>query len=283
MTGASGMSSDERPVWSDSCQWTDLAMLCSDFEDWSDHLAAKADWKRCWTAKLHRAGRETIASIRDIAELRIADYEPVRHFSWRRNQVYRPGLHHMVSTGRHHGFESLDEARVLMMLDFAGDATHVLSQPMELGFIADGESICHIPDFLVDTRMRRWLIDVHRPDRMNPDDQIKFAAAARVAAACGWSYAVVTGWRSPMWSTVDAFSAQRRPLVDHLELIGILTQAASRGPSTFGELARVTAVPVIARAFLLHLLWHRRLGVDLVRPLGDRSVIRSGARADADR
>jgi hypothetical protein len=33
-----------------------------------------------------------------------------------------------VSTGRHHGFESLEEARLLLALDFAGDLVDVLTQ-----------------------------------------------------------------------------------------------------------------------------------------------------------
>jgi hypothetical protein len=42
----------------------------------------------------------------------------------------------MVSTGRHHGFESLAEQRVLLALDFAGNLVEVLAQPFELRFAA---------------------------------------------------------------------------------------------------------------------------------------------------
>jgi hypothetical protein len=32
-------------------------------------------------------------------------------------------------------------------------------------------------------------------------------------------------------------------------------------------------MPVVARAWALHLLWHRRIGVDLSSPLLDRSFV----------
>jgi hypothetical protein len=54
-------------------------------------------------------------------------------------QRHRPGLQFMVSTGRHHGFESLEEARVLLALDFAGDVTDVVSQPLKLRFGTSAE------------------------------------------------------------------------------------------------------------------------------------------------
>lgn len=45
-----------------------------------------------------------------------------------------------------------------------------------------------------------------------------------------------------------------------------------------GSWAELTVAPPIARACLLHLLWHRRLG-DLFAPLGDGSPRRSKAAA----
>jgi SpoVK/Ycf46/Vps4 family AAA+-type ATPase len=49
----------------------------------------------------------------------------------------------LVSTGRHHGFESLEEARVLLAPDFSGDIVDVVSQPMQLQFPAGGGSREH--------------------------------------------------------------------------------------------------------------------------------------------
>lgn len=41
-----------------------------------------------------------------------------------------------------------------------------------------------------------------------------------------------------------------------------------------------SSLPAVARAHALHLLWHRRLGVDLSRPLGDHSLVRPAPEDD---
>jgi hypothetical protein len=139
VTVSSETTPDVCPVWSDTCRWTDLAILSFGFQDWFDHLMLERNWMTIWTATLRHLGSDVVVMIRDVPVLPCTSYEPVRHFSWRRDQVHRPGLYFMVSTGRHHGYESLAEARALLMLNFAGNVTHVLSQPMELRFVADSE------------------------------------------------------------------------------------------------------------------------------------------------
>ena len=54
---------------------------------------------------------------------------------------------------------------------------------------------------------------------------------------------------------------------------GRLLRAAAEGPAAFGDLVAATPLPAVARAHALHLLWRRRLGIDLARPLGDRSLV----------
>jgi hypothetical protein len=100
----------------------------------------------------------------------------------------------MVSTGRHHGFESHAEQQLLLVLDFAGELIEVLSQPFRLTFIsADGPGD-HIPDFLAVTRAGSWLIDVRPGERIKAEDRVRFAAASEIALSCGWRYVVVPGW-----------------------------------------------------------------------------------------
>lgn len=50
----------------------------------------------------------------------------MRGFSWRRAQQHRSDLQFLVSTGRHRESESLEEARLLVVLGFAA-AVGVLS------------------------------------------------------------------------------------------------------------------------------------------------------------
>ena len=76
-----------------------------------------------------------------------------------------------------------------------------------------------------------------------------------------------------MLTGIDALSAQRRDLEDRLGLQDRLLRAASAGPAAFGEMVAATPLPTVARAHALHLLWRRRLGIDLSRPVGDASLV----------
>jgi hypothetical protein len=94
-----------------------------------------------------------------------------------------------------------------------------------------------------------------------------------VALALGWRYFVVTGWRPNVFTTVDAVSAQRRAVGDPLGLRELLVAVAQGGPVRFAELVAATALPVVARAQALHLMWHHRLVVDLAVALGEGSLV----------
>jgi hypothetical protein len=265
--------------WSHTCNWVDLAMLAVVPEAGAAGLVIDSGWPGRWTASFRTSAGEMTAPVRALGALPVSECVPVRKFSWARSQRHRCGLQYMVSTGRHHGFESLAEARLLMMLDFAGGVVEVLSQPMRLRFVAEDGSREHIPDFLAETESGRWLIDVRPAERIRPRDEVAFAAASQVAGLMGWGYAVVSGWRQPAMATVDTLSSQRRALADPLRTIDALKSTAAAGDCRFDELVAATRAPAIARAFLLHLLWRRELGIDLARPLQDQSVVALAADA----
>jgi len=91
---------------------------------------------------------------------------------------------------------------------------------------------------------------------------------------------VVGGWRPYVMTTLDTLSAQRRPLSDPLGLAGELLAAAAAGPVRFADLAAATRYPVIARAFAIHLIWHRALAIDLAGPFGDGTLVWRGGTRD---
>ncbi|MEH0419667.1 TnsA-like heteromeric transposase endonuclease subunit [Streptomyces sp. B21-083] len=221
---------------------------------------------------MNLGGSELTVPVRDLAQVQLSGAGPVRWFSWHRRQRHRPELQYMVSTGRHHGFESLEEARVLLALDFASRVRDVVPQPLKLEFrTGDGRRV-HVPDFLVLARTGVCLVDVRPLDRVRTKDAESFAAAFEAALACGWDYVLAARWRPHVLAGLDVLSSQRRPLPDPLGLrAGLLDAARSR--VTFGELAEGSAVPALARAELLHLFWHRSIGIDLTVPLTDRSLV----------
>lgn len=70
----------------------------------------------------------------------MAVMQPMHRFTWSTRQQHRRRLQIMVSTGRHHGFESLAEQRLLLVLDLAGEVLHVLGKPFRLRYTVDGQS-----------------------------------------------------------------------------------------------------------------------------------------------
>ena len=200
----------------------------------------------------------------------------MRFFTWRRDQGHRPGLPFVQSTGRLHGAESLEEGRVLLALDFAGDVLEIASQPLRLRFLGATRTRVHTPDYLVRTRSGVWLIDVRPANRIEDADRESFSAAAMLARECGWGFVVAAGWLPHTKVTLDWLSSRRRPMKDPLKVGPALLARTAAGLLTFGELAASSTFPPVARAQLLHLLWHRRLGMDLREPLRDATVLFAG-------
>ncbi|MFF7725123.1 TnsA-like heteromeric transposase endonuclease subunit [Streptomyces sp. NPDC008001] len=227
-------------------------------------------WSTTW-----KFGQTSITSpVRDLDRADLRRSVPVRRFTWRMDQFHRPGLEYLMATDRHHGFESHEEERLLLVADFAAGLVEALCQPFRLRFFSDGKAIRHTPDFLLVTGSGLLLIDVRPGDRIKPEDALKFAATAETALSAGWQYGVVAGWRRHVWTNVDALSAERRPTPDVLGIQGQLRWIAAQGPLAFGELTGRCRIPAIARAHAIHLLWHRHLGVNLSGPFGDASLIR---------
>jgi hypothetical protein len=174
-----------RAVWSHACSWVELALSVAGGGQAVRHLVVGPEWTTRWTATCRFAEGDVVVPVQELASVPTAGRGPVRRFSWHRAQRHRSGLAFLVSTGRHHGFESLQEARLLLMLDFAGGVSDVLSQPLRLRFVADDGPREHIPDFLACTTSGWWLIDVRPVGRIGPRDEVAFAAAAEVAFAGG--------------------------------------------------------------------------------------------------
>ena len=231
-------------------------------------------WMKRWTMRFATPSGEVTVPVAELSgspgsPLAAA---PVRRFTWSRRQWHRPGLQYLVCTGRHHAFESLAEQRLLLVLDFLG-VTDVVAQPLELRLTTVDGWARHVPDFLVTARDGVWLVDVRPAGRVGDDDRLRFAASAEAAVVMGWRYVVVTGWRPHVVGVLDAVSAQRRPLADPLGVRPELFQAATAGPMEFATLAEATSQPVAARAHALHLIWHRRLAMDLAAPLGEHTLV----------
>ncbi|PNE43456.1 TnsA-like heteromeric transposase endonuclease subunit [Streptomyces noursei] len=233
-------------------------------------LALGEGWTRRWTVTWRNRSGEVTSPVASLGQTPWAGSVPMRGFTWRRDQRHRPGLEYMVSTGRLHGFESLEEDRLLRVLDFCGRVQVLISQPFRMRFEADGRWRRHTPDYLVVSDDGIFVVDVRPAGLIKPEDMESFAATHEVSLVCGWRYVVAAGWLPHVQASLDAMYARRRSTGDPLNLRPGLLAAAEQG-ATFGEASNGSQFWPVARAQLLNLLWHRRLGVDLSEPLTNTS------------
>lgn len=263
--------------WSDTSTLHDLARMHDISADAYSQLDMRSDWSARWTTAW-RFGRTAAGyAVKDLGEVDMTSSVPVRRFTWRTDQWHRPGLGYLVSTGRHHGFESFEEELLLLAADFSGSLVEALAQPFRLRFQSVNGSIAHTPDYLLLTDGTPWLIDVRPAERIEPEDEVKFAAAAEVALVAGWNYSVVAGWHDHVVGLIDTLSAGRRRMSDPLRVQEQLLLAAEDGPQPFGTLVQRCSLEAVARAHAIHLLWHRRLGLQISGPLTDASAVRLSA------
>ncbi|MFE1956557.1 TnsA-like heteromeric transposase endonuclease subunit [Streptomyces sp. NPDC059479] len=260
-------------VWSHACTLDDLCVPYVLPGQAVQQLDAGSGWTRRWTTTWKTGEADVVCPVRDLTSASMLLSVPVRRFSWRTGQQHRPGLECLVSTGRQHGFESLAERRLLLGLDFAGGVSEVLSQPFQLRFISEEGPGSHVPDFLALGRGAAWLVDVRPAERIKPEDELRFAAAAQAAASAGWRYIVVTGWRRHVMTGIDSLSVRRRNMTDRLGLQQQLLTGVRERPQRFVELVEGTSLPTVARTHAVHLLWHRRLAMDLGQPLKNATWI----------
>lgn len=265
----------ETRIWSASCTVDELFLPLGLVPEDGSGLDLAEGWDRRWSVTWSVEGAELSCPVSAIASVPVRRAEPVRHFSWHPRQRHRPGLETMVTTGRLHGFESLEERKFLRAVDFAGSVREVLSQPFRLRFkTAAGKVRSHIPDYLVAVPDARWLVDVRPASQADKvEDRECFAAARELAAAVGWQYSVVSGWKPQVVPALEAMRAEARPMSHLLDLQTQLLALLESGGMPFGDLVAATVLPVVARAHALHLLWHRRIGVDLSLPLLDESIV----------
>ncbi|MGW1411631.1 hypothetical protein [Streptomyces sp. NPDC002403] len=124
----------EAPVWSHSCLLEELVLSYALPGRAADCLDLGPGWPRTWTVTWKAGTSDVVVPVKDLSAGPAMASVPVRRFSWRAGQRHRPGLECLVSTGRQHGFESLAERWLLLVLDFVGGFDEVLSQPFRLRF-----------------------------------------------------------------------------------------------------------------------------------------------------
>lgn len=178
-------------------------------------------------------------------------------------------------------FDSLAERRHWMRILHQEDWGDLAAQPMLLTWQLGDLTINHYPDILVDVGGNgRLLADVHDPP-YDAATTVKFLLTSFWARSLGWTYEV--------WKPVDRQYAKN---LEHIWMFrNVQSAVGNAAESLLAETSWPMTVsrirnfghfrPMINLAGLFHLVWHRRLHLDLQQPIRLHSAVTPLATAQA--
>ncbi|MEJ1089765.1 TnsA-like heteromeric transposase endonuclease subunit [Microbacterium sp. Mu-80] len=181
-------------------------------------------------------------------------------------------------TRTHVWCESQFERDELMWLDFGGQVQKVWSQPFGVvfGMRSPLAGHWHVPDFLLQLSDGSYALrDVKPLDRIDDYAQLQFDETARVSAALGWPYEVLSGHSVHATRIVEWLSASRhdrcRPPAD---IENRILDAARHGKTRL-ELCELASpeFPPVACAWVDNLAWRRLLALDLSMVFNSNAIL----------
>ena len=225
--------------------------------------------------RYRRAGEpEAVVDLEDAAAIDFEYAEPIRSFTYARNQAHTPGLYWSVTCKRHLAYESYLESRWLLIFDQDPSVTAMSTQPFHLTVIDPlGGSWERYPDFFLRRRDgSAAVIDVKSARSLDdPDVALAMSRTARVCGDVGWVHQTVGEPDRQRLINLEMLAGYRRPFDDLGHIPRLLHLA--RNPVTIDELMNATDQPELARAVLFHLLWHDRIRTDLDKPLRELTYV----------
>ncbi|QHC98434.1 heteromeric transposase endonuclease subunit TnsA [Pseudomonas sp. R84] len=178
-------------------------------------------------------------------------------------------------------FESMLERDFLSRMDFRKDVLTVLSQPVQLDFVArSGRSYTYVPDYLVHfhahTYQRPMLVEVKPAEnwRENWRDLLpKWKAALRYAKARDWDFHIYDESRIRGQSLKNIQYLERFRNADYADqdLDAIIRTVAFKGIATISYLLALhfQGEEALGKSHIFHLIATRQLDCDISGPLSD--------------
>jgi hypothetical protein len=219
-----------------------------------------------------RPCREPLVSCAGVPFERAA---PCRRFGWPRGASHFPGWWYFETTGELVGFESWLERDWLMVLDADPAVVGVAAQPFWLCWHDGARQRRHAPDFFA--RMARGqgvVVDVRPDELIALADAEAFTATAAACALVGWEFRRLGAPDRLAVANLRWLSRYRHPRCGGNGEAARCLVDAFAVPGRLLEVAGEVGDPIAVLPVLFHLLWHRRLSVDLVGVrLGPSSLV----------
>lgn len=215
--------------------------------------------------------------LRQVTARRIAAAAPWRMTRSARGQAHYPGWYWSATTGGHLIYESRLELARLLLADFDPAVVAIAAQPFLLRARAGGRVRRHVPDFLLIHADRTVRVVNVKPAGRLADPSVAEALAwpGELFQGHGWGYEIWSGADPVVLANVRFLAGYRRPGMPSDAVTGAVLDAIRPGECVGGLLDRLERgwPRALAKAAVLRLLWQRRLGTDLSRPLDAGSVL----------
>lgn len=232
---------------------------------------------------VHMEDRQgAIGGLSALAQVCAADLLEVRRSPSYQSNPASSGLFAFDSElGKYHvPFDSLAEYRHLLESAWGG-ARFLSTQPVMFAWQAGPLRVHHVPDILVERPDgSRLLIDVHAA-RSDSDREADFVLKAQLTAVAAESL----GWD---YQAVEPLPPQRARNLAHFAAFGATSKRVrvtadriyshtSWPRSIGGVLVEADTLAIersVALAAVFHLIWHRRLWLEMSRPVRTHTVLR---------
>lgn len=220
------------------------------------------------------------AATRKVLELALINADAIRVGGQWQNRPNRHGLYFWAPTGHHVWHESALEAVCLMGLEFAAEVERIAAQPFRVLFRSGASAVRHDPDFFAVHRNGDQVVyDVKPTTRMTSEARAQFEETRRVCDQVGWSHRVLHEPDPTVTVNLDFLRPSRhlrchpRPEV-HEQILSVFATGREIGEGR--EMVNRRS-PELALPYIKHLIWHRRLAVDLTARLDFGTVATSVA------
>lgn len=169
--------------------------------------------------------------------------------------------------------ESMTEYAGMMLIDHLYDIVEVHAQPMLMTFF-DGRYF--YPDFLaIEASGIRHMVEVHPKALMKPEDEVKFAHAARVCEVLGWRFTLIDQLSDIVRMNLEMMGRYRHHRYKPTAAVEEHILRAAKKNASFGalHLALKTDKPGELAPYLFHLMWQRELTFDLTQAFTEHTPL----------
>lgn len=175
-------------------------------------------------------------------------------------------------------YESRLERETILLADFDPDVIYIVSQPVRLAAIVDGQRRIHTPDYgLMRSRVNFEIVNCKPLEKVNDPETLELHGwVERAFNQVGVPHRVASELPSAMAANLAVLAHMRRPgATQGLPLDEVAAQCSE--PISVGDLIRTLAPtwpqPVVVLC-VRALLWFRVVETDLTVVLSARSVLR---------